>query len=118
MSDPIQAAEDVLADFSYYKALSGSTKLFDALTALLTHARTLEAELARKSAVADAYWEIVESYRAENAEMREAWAKVRAEIEAEVGGPDLSRSDGLRKALAILAQHAGAANRLDKGGAD
>lgn len=35
----------------------------------------------------------------------QAWAKVRAEIEAEVGGPDLSRSDGLRKALAILAQH-------------
>lgn len=47
----------------------------------------LEAELARKTKVADAYWEIIGSYKDENAEL-------------------------------LAAQDGGAANRLDKGGAD
>lgn len=54
------------------------------------------------NAVADAYWEIVESYKAENAELRAAWAKVRAEIEARSRCGDST----LAEALAILAQHA------------
>lgn len=73
------------------------------------------AELARKTAVSDAYWEIVESFRAENAELRVAWEKVRAEIEAKArlyddeelceSEPD-NRIYWMREALAILAQHA------------
>jgi len=42
---------------------------------------------------------MLESLSRQNAELRAAWAKVRAEIEAEVGGPDLSRSDGMFQAL-------------------
>lgn len=116
MSDSLQAAEDVLA--KWHDDTADIWALADCVEPLIKHARTLEDELARKTAVVEAQWEIVESFKKENAELRQAWEKVRAQIEAEVGGPDLSRSDGLRKALAILAQHAGAANRLDKGGAD
>lgn len=165
MSDPIQAAENVLARWKSDPApRHDGIPAIRSLEALLTHARTLEAELARlreplgdgaalltdlrtgykaadwprngeedynywkaevlsdraaafitrqsaelarKTAVADAYWEIVESYRAENAELREAWAKVRAEIEA--ARDSSARGSlvkvGLNRALAILAQH-------------
>lgn len=42
-TDPIAEARRVRADFSYYKALSDSTKLFDALTNLLSHVERLTA---------------------------------------------------------------------------
>ena len=198
MSDamnPIQAAEDVLARFPSGIATWKQTEILAAaLSALLTHARTLDAELlrlreplgdhkelveqlsafsdkhktitystdfakrvaayierqaaklARKTAVvgalttlssapvdvkvdglAAAVIDLAETHpKLDGAQRRglkitaqmlrtlsrqltterQAWAKVQAEIEAEIGGPDLSRSDGLRKALAILSQHA------------
>lgn len=64
------------------------------------------------NAVADAYWEIVESYRAENAELRAAWAKVRAEIELTSmpikGGGAYAKgwSEAKAQDAAILDQHA------------
>lgn len=170
MSDPIQAAEDVLAEYRD-ASLHVDIRLArtaDALEALLTHARTLEAELARlreplgdgaelvsslevlssvlrsecsdacadcvekaaafitrqsaelarKTTVADAYWEIIESFKKENAELRAAlkpFAEYHGSDEYLKSAPD----DGLcaaasftagdyRKARALAAQDGGA----------
>lgn len=73
MSDamnPIQAAEDVRA--KWHDDTADIWALADCVEPLIKHARTLEAELARKSTVADAYWEIIESFKAENDELRAA----------------------------------------------
>lgn len=51
MSDPLQAAEDALAQCAKgFFHHPGQDDLRKSLEALLTHARTLEAELARKAA--------------------------------------------------------------------
>lgn len=70
--NPTQAAEDAIALVWGPASNEHTLALREALKGLLTHARTLSTELARKTKVADAYWEIVESYKAENAELRAA----------------------------------------------
>ena len=177
MSDamnPIQAAEDVLAQCAKgFLHHPGQDDLREALSSLLAHARTLEAELthlreplgdhkelvdrlngiyripitdgfgpvgsgdepdnpnefvrrfetppiskeaaaylehqaaelARKPAVADAYWEIVESYKVENAELRAALEGMISEF---VGPYEEGWSSVQRARSALAAQDGGA----------
>ena len=120
-ANPIQAAEDVLA--KWHADTADIWALADCVEPLIKHARTLEDELARKTAVADAYWEIIESFKKENAELR---AALRALVNAETvphhtgydsgsGGGNfvytdaiLTDCDEFRKARALAAKDGGA----------
>lgn len=64
-----------------------------------------EAELARKTTVADAYWEIIESFRAENAELR---AALKGMISEFVGPYEEGWSSVQRAHRALAAQDGGA----------
>ncbi len=110
-ANPIQAAEDVL-DQMMLKAKAPFATFsekhdYAVLSALLTHARTLEAELARKTAVAEAQWEIIESFKKENAELRAAPEGMISEF---VGPYEEGWSSVQRARRALAAQDGGAAN--------